>query len=147
MTSWINYREPFRIDLRSGYHQIRIATEDIEKTTFRTRYGSFEWLVMSFGLTGAPGTFCRLGNEIFRDYLDKFVIIYIDDLLIFSKNFEEHKKHITNVLQRLLEHQLYAKSEKCEFSMEELEFLGFRIGRDGVKMDPAQVKANKDCIQ
>ena len=118
--------------------------KDIEKTTFRTRYGSLEWLVMCFGLTRALGTFSRLGNEIYRDYLGKFVIIYIDDLLIFSKNFEEHKKHITNVLQRLLEHQLYAKSEKCEFSMEELEFLGFRIGRDGVKMDPAQVKANKD---
>ena len=75
-----------RIDLRSGYHQIQIATEDIEKTTFRTRYGSFEWLVMSFGLTGALGTFCRLGNEIFRDYLDKFVIIYIDNLLMFIKS-------------------------------------------------------------
>mgnify|MGYP002776874440 FL=1 len=77
-----------RIDLRSGYHQIRIAEEDIEKTTFCTRYGSFEWLVMSFGLTGASGTFCRLGNDLFRDYLDKFVIIYIDDLLIFSKSLE-----------------------------------------------------------
>ena len=130
-----------RIDLRSGYHQIRITIEDIEKTAFRTRYGSFEWLVMSFGLTGAPGTFCRLGNEIFRDYLDKFVIIYIDDLLIFSKSLEEHKQHVTQVLQRLREHQLYAKPEKCEFAVGELEFLGFRVGRDGLKMDPVKVEA------
>ena len=133
-----------RIDLRSGYHQIRVAMEDIEKTAFRTRYGSFEWLVMSFGLTGAPGTFCRLGNEIFRDYLDKFLIIYIDDLLIFSKTFEEHKQHVTNVLQRLQERLLYAKRKKCEFSMEELEFLIFRIGREGFKMDPTKVKAVQD---
>ena len=130
-----------RIDLRSGYHQIRIAEEDIEKTAFCTRYGSFEWLVMSFGLTGAPGTFCRLRNDLFRDYLDKFVIIYIDDLLIFSKSLEEHKRHVTQVLQRLREHKLFAKPEKCEFAVEEIEFLGFRVGRGGLKMDVMKVEA------
>ncbi len=90
-----------RIDLRSGYHQIRIAEDDIEKTAFRTRYGSFEWLVMSFGLTGTPRTFSRLGNDLFREYLDSFVIIYIDDLVIFSKNFEDHLKHLRLVFSVL----------------------------------------------
>ena len=90
---------------------------------------------MSFGLIGSLGTFCRLGNDLFRDYLDKFVIIYIDDLLIFSKSLEEHKLHVTQVLQRLREHKLFAKPEKCEFVVEEIEFLGFRIGREGLKMD------------
>ena len=99
---------------------------------------------MCFGLTRALGTFSRLGNEIYRDYLGKFVIIYIDDLLIFSKTFEEHKQHVTNVPQQLREHQLYAKLEKCEFAMEELEFLGFRIGREGLKMGPTKVKAVQD---
>ena len=99
---------------------------------------------MSFGLTRAPWTFYILGNENFSDYLDKFVIIYIDDLLFFSKTFEEHKQRVTTFLQWLREHQLYTKPEKCEFSMEDLEFLGFRIGREGLKMDPAKVKGVQD---
>ena len=90
-----------RIDLRSGYHQMRVAEGDIEKTAFRTRYGSYEWLVMSFGLTGAPGTFSRLGNDLFRAFLDEFVIVYIDDLLIYSKTLEEHMLHVkVDVIRR-----------------------------------------------
>ena len=128
-----------RIDLRSGYHQIRIAEDDIEKTAFRTRYGSFEWLVMSFGLTGAPGTFCRLGNDLFREYLDSFVIIYIDDLLIFSKTFEDHLKHLRLVFSVLRKNQLFAKPEKCEFAVQEIEFLSFVVGNDGLKVDPKKM--------
>ena len=105
-----------RIDLRSGYHQIRIAEQDVEKTTFRTRYGSFEWLVMSFGLIGALGTFCRLGNDLFREFLDSFVIIYIDDIVIFSKTSEHQLEHLRKIFTILRASQLFSKPEKCEFA-------------------------------
>ena len=104
-----------KMDLRSGYHQIKIRKEDIPKTAFVTRYGSYEYTVMSFGLTNAPATFMRLMNSIFMDYLDKFVVIYIDDILIYSKTNEEHEEHLRLVLTRLREHRLYAKFSKCEF--------------------------------
>jgi hypothetical protein len=104
-----------KIDLYSGYHQIRIKEEDIPKTAFRTRYGHFEFLVLPFGLTNAPATFMTLMNDIFRDYLDKFVIVYLDDILIYSKTKEEHLQHVAVILQTLREHQLYAKLSKCEF--------------------------------
>ena len=103
-----------RIDLRSGYHQIRVAEDDIEKTTFRTRYDNYEWLVMSFGLMGAPRTFSRLGNDPFRAFLDEFVILYIYDLLIYNKTLEEHMLHVKKVLQIPRENKLYANPEKCE---------------------------------
>ena len=104
-----------KIDLRSGYHQIKIRAEDIPKTTFSTRYGLYEYLVMSFGLTNAPAYFMYLMNSVFMPELDKFVVIFIDDILIYSKNEADHAEHLKVVLSRLREHKLYAKFSKCEF--------------------------------
>jgi hypothetical protein len=101
-----------KIDLRSGYHQVRINDEDISKTAFRTRYGHYEFTVVPFGLTNAPVVFMCLMNGVFRDYLDKFVIVFLDDILVYSKSEEEHEKHLRMVLQVLREHQLYAKAKK-----------------------------------
>jgi hypothetical protein len=103
------------IDLCSGYHQIKIHAEDIPKTAFTTRYGLFEYLVMSFGLTNAPAHFMYLLNSVFMLELDKFVMLFIDDILIYSRSMEEHEEHLRIVLQRLPEHQLYAMFSKCEF--------------------------------
>jgi hypothetical protein len=102
-----------KMDLRSGYHQIKIRAEDIPKTVFTTRYGLYEYTVMSFGLTNAPATFMRLMNSVFMEYLDKFVMVYIDDILIYSKNEEEHAEHLHLALMKLREHRLYAKFSKC----------------------------------
>jgi hypothetical protein len=104
-----------KMDLISGYHQIKIRTEDIRKTAFTTRYGLYEYTVMSFGLTNALATFMRLMNSVFMEYLDKFVVVYIDDILIYSKTEEEHAEHLWLVLTKLREHRLYAKFSKCEF--------------------------------
>ena len=104
-----------KIDLRSSYHQIKIKVEDIPKTAFSTKYVLYEYLVMSFGLTNAPAQFMYLMNSIFMPELDKFVVVFIDDILIYSKNEEEHAEHLRIVLQRLREHKLYAKFSKCDF--------------------------------
>jgi hypothetical protein len=104
-----------KIDLRSGYHQLKIRPSDIPKTAFTTRYGLYEYTVMSFGLTNAPAYFMYLMNKIFMEYLDKFFVVFIDDILIYSKNEEEHEEHLRLVLQKLIEHELYAKFSKCEF--------------------------------
>jgi len=133
-----------RIDLRSGYYQIRITEGDEEKTACRTRYGSYEFLVMPFGLTNAPATFCTLMNDIFREWLDDFVVVYIDDILIYSVSLEEHAEHLRKVFQRLRENKLYAKLEKCEFGVTEVNFLGHRITQEGLKMDDHKVKAIVD---
>ena len=116
-----------KIDLRSGYHQIKIRAEDIPKTAFSTRYGLYEYLAMSFGLTNAPAHFMYLMNSVFMPELDKFVVIFIDDILIFSKNEEEHAEHLRIVLQHLREHKLYAKFSKCDFWLKEVQFLGHII--------------------
>ena len=109
-----------KIDLRSGYHQIKIRREDVPKTAFTTRYGLYEYLVMSFGLTNAPAHFIYLMNSVFMTELDKFVVVFIDDILIYSKSKEEHAEHLHIILQRLRDHQLYAKFRKCAFWLEEV---------------------------
>ena len=128
------------MDLRSGYHQIKIRSEDIPKTGFSTRYGLYEYTVMSFGLTNAPATFMRLMNSVFMEYLDKFVVIYIDDILIYSKTEEEHAEHLRLVLAKLREHRLYAKFSKCEFWLKELIFLGHVVSAKGVAVIPDKVQ-------
>jgi hypothetical protein len=130
-----------KLDLRSGYHQIRIDAQDVPKTAFRTRYGHFEFLVLPFGLTNAPGTFMHLMHETFREYLDDFVLVFLDDILIFSKTLEEHERHVKAVLEKLRASKLYAKERKCEFFKTEVEFLGHMVGRDGVRMMDDKVKA------
>ena len=130
-----------KLDLRSGYHQIRIAPEDVSKTAFRTRYGHFEFLVLPFGLTNAPGTFMHLMHQTFREYLDDFVLVFLDDILIFSKTLEEHERHVKLVLDKLRVSKLYAKESKCEFFKTEVEFLGHMVGRDGIRMMDDKVQA------
>ena len=121
-----------KIDLRSGYHQIKIRPCDIPKTAFSTRYGLYEYLVMSFGLTNAPAYFTYLMNSVFMPELDKFVMVFIDDILIYSKNEEDHATHLRIVLQRLRDHQLYAKFSKCEFWLDSVKFLGHTISSEGI---------------
>jgi hypothetical protein len=128
-----------KIDLRSGYHQIRIRPDNIPKTAFTMRYRLFEYLVMSFGLTNAPAQFTYLTNSVFMLELDKFVVVFIDDILIYSKNEEEHAQHLRVVLTRLREHQLYAKFSKCAFWLEEIQFLGHVLSARGVAVDPSKV--------
>jgi hypothetical protein len=127
-----------KIDLRSGYHQLRIRPSHIPKTTFITKYGLYEYTVMSFGLTNVLAFFMNLMNSVFMDYLDKFVVVFIDDILIYSQS-EEHVDHLKMVLQRLREHQLYAKLSKCEFWINEVLFLGHIINTDGLAVDPKKV--------
>jgi hypothetical protein len=133
-----------KIDLRSGFHQIAIRPEDREKTAFRTRYGSFEYTVLPMGLCNAPGTFMQLMNETFADMLDKSVLCFLDDILIFSRTEDEHEQHVRAVLRRLRERKLYAKLSKCEFFQKEVEFLGHRIGADGLRVSPDKISAVKD---
>jgi len=129
-----------KIDLRSGYHQLKIRATDIPKTAFVSRYGLYEYTVMSFGLTNAPAYFMYLMNKVFMEYLDKFVVVFLDDILIFSKSEEEHEEHLRLVLQKLRDHQLYAKLSKCEFWLEEVSFLGHIISKGGISVDPGKVK-------
>jgi hypothetical protein len=129
-----------KIDLRSGYHQIKIRASDIPKTAFSTRYGLYEFLVMSFGLTNAPSYFMYLMNSVFMPKLDKFVVVFIDDNLVYSKNEEEHARHLHVVLQRLREHRLYAKLSKCDFWLKEIKFLGHTISQAGIYVDPDKVQ-------
>nr|GFA37429.1 putative reverse transcriptase domain-containing protein [Tanacetum cinerariifolium] len=133
-----------KIDLRSGYHQLRVQKEDIPITAFRTRYGHYELQVMPFGLTNAPAVFMDLMNRVCRPYLDKFVIVFIDDILIFSKDEKEHKEHLKAILELLKKEELYAKFSKCEFLVPKVQFLGYVIDSQGIHVDPAKIEPIKD---
>ncbi|KAL0539789.1 hypothetical protein IC582_024007 [Cucumis melo] len=130
-----------KIDLRSGYHQLRIKDGDVPKTAFRSRYGHYEFIVMCFGLTNAPAVFMDLMNRVFREFLDTFVIVFIDDILIYSKTEAEHEEHLRIVLQTLRDNKLYAKFSKCEFWLKQVSFLGHVVSKAGVSVDPAKIEA------
>ena len=130
-----------KVDLRNAYHLVRIRQGDEWKTAFNSPLGHFEYLVMPFGLTNAPAVFQALVNDVLRDFLNRFVFVYLDDILIFSKNQEEHKNHVRQVLQRLLENKLYVKTEKCEFHQNRVSFLGYIIRQGRVEADPGKIEA------
>ncbi|GJR58070.1 putative reverse transcriptase domain-containing protein [Tanacetum coccineum] len=133
-----------KIDLRSGYHQLRVREEDIPKTAFRTRYGHYEFQVMPFGLTNAPTIFMDLMNRVCKPYLDRFMIVFIDDILIYSKSRKEHEGHLKLILKLLKEEELYAKFSKCEFWLSKVQFLGHVIDSEGIHVDPAKIESIKD---
>ena len=135
MICWISFRVLnffSKINLRSGYHQLRIREADISKMPFRTRYSHYEFLVMSFGLTNAPTTFMDLMNRVFRPFMDQFAVVFNDDILMYSKSKEEHMYHLRTMLQTLREHQLYAKFSKCDFWLESIAFRMHVVSKDGM---------------
>nr|GEY80145.1 putative reverse transcriptase domain-containing protein [Tanacetum cinerariifolium] len=147
MTYSINFKGSSvysKIDLRSGYHQLRVQEEDIPKTTFKTHYGHYEFQVMPFGLTNAPAVFMDLMNRVCKPYLDKFVIVFIDDILIYSKDEKEHKEHLKAILGLLKKEELYAKLSKCEFWIPKVQFLGHVIDSQGIYVDLAKIESVKD---
>ena len=132
------------IDLRDGYYQIWVAPEDIPKTAFRAPYGHYECLVMPMGLANAPATFQAMMNDVLREYIGKFVVVYLDDILIYSHNDAEHADHLRMVLKKLREHKLFGKLSKCEFFKKELEFLGHRVSTRGISVLEDKVKALRE---
>ncbi|KAD6795610.1 hypothetical protein E3N88_06506 [Mikania micrantha] len=130
-----------KIDLRSGYHRVRVNEEDVPKTAFRTRYGHYGFLVMPFGLTNAPAVFMDLMNRVCKPYLDKFIIVFIDDILVYSRTKQEHEGHLRMLLELLRKEKLYAKFSKCEFWLREVQFLGHVINDKGIQVDPTKVEA------
>ena len=133
-----------KLDLRSGYWQVKITKRDEPKTTCVTQYGSYEFLVMPFGLTNAPATFCNLMNDVFYEFVDHFVVVYLDGILIYSESLEDHLEHLRKVLSKLREHQLYVKKEKCEFTQQEILFLGHKVSKGLVMMNERKVQAILD---
>ncbi|KAK8976607.1 hypothetical protein V6N11_057207 [Hibiscus sabdariffa] len=130
-----------KIDLRSGYYQLWVKDSDVAKTAIRTRYGHYEFLVMPFGLTNAPAAFMDMMNRVFRPYLDQFVVVFIDDILIYSRSEAEHVEHLRIVLQTLRDHRLYAKLSKCEFWLKKVTFLGHVVSAEGIQVDPSKIEA------
>jgi hypothetical protein len=133
-----------KIDLKHAYHLVWIADSDEWKTTFRTRYGSFEWLIMPEGLTNAPAAFQRFMNDLFSDFLDVNVVVYLDDILIYSENPSEHRQHACEALRRLQKAGLFALLKKCAFRVETVEFLGYILSSNGLSMDESKVKVIRD---
>ncbi|KAG8474539.1 hypothetical protein CXB51_031372 [Gossypium anomalum] len=133
-----------KLDLRSGYHQVRVAEGDEPKTACVTRYGSFEFLVMPFRLTNAPATFYTLMNKVLQPFLDHFVVVYPDDIVVYSKTLEEHVGHLGEVFQTLRENKLYVKREKCSFAKREVPFLGHIVGGGTIRIDESKVRAIAD---
>ncbi|GKC48813.1 putative reverse transcriptase domain-containing protein [Tanacetum coccineum] len=133
-----------KIDLRLGYHQLRVREEDIPKTAFRTRYGHYKFRVMPFGLTNAPAVFMDLMNSVYKLHLDKIVIVFIDDILIYSHNKKEHEEHLKTILELLKKEELYAKFSKCEFWINIVKFLSHVIDSSGIYVDPAKIEAVKN---
>ena len=134
-------RSQIDIDLRSGYHQLRIKEGDIPKNAFQTRFGHYEFVVVPFGLTNAPAVFMSLMNGVFQKYLDRFVQVFLDDILIYSKNGREHEEHLRIVLSCLRENILYGKLSKCSFFQKEIHYLGHIISGKGISVDPEKVRA------
>jgi hypothetical protein len=129
-----------KIDLRSGYHQLKIQECDILKTTFISRYDLYNYTVMSFGLTNALTYFMYLMNKVFMEYMDKFVMVFIDNILVYSRSEEEHKEHLYLILQKLRDHRLYARLNKCEFWLKQVAFLGHIISKGGISVDPSKIQ-------
>ena len=130
-----------KIDLRSGYHQIRLSEESIPLTAFNTRYGHYDFLVLPFGLTNAPASFMDLMSCVFNPYLDKLVIIYLDDILIYSENEQDHIIHVRKTLEILREHKLFAKPSRCTFCAHEVEYLGYILKGNGIVINPHKTEA------
>jgi hypothetical protein len=134
-----------KIDIRSGYHQVRIKYEDINKTSLRTRYSHYKFIVVPFGLSNVSVVFMCLMNGVFREYLEKFVIVFLDDILVYSKSEEEHEHHLRMVLQVLIEHQLYVKLS-FSFYQSRIHYLGHIISEEGILVDPKNIEATKGWI-
>ncbi|GBG59668.1 hypothetical protein CBR_g49933 [Chara braunii] len=130
-----------KIGLHNGYHQIRVAAPDQPKTAFRSRFGQYEFTVMSFGLTNSPATFQRAMHDIFRDILEQYVLVYLDDILVYSRTLEEHLRHLRDVLDHLRRHGFYARLSKCRFAQHKVNFLGHYVSYQGLHMDDAKITA------